>query len=119
MVSAAEYALLLFGPDGIKRERMRMSRGFAVIRSHPLWFLSVMARRGVDSLRLDRVPLLAAEAPVTQRWKQPTNSRLFGSGRRMICFETVALSQRLLPSSWWMRSACCASLATTANMGIR
>ena len=60
-----EYALLLFGPDGIKRERMRMSRGLAVIRSHPLWFLGVTARRGVDSLRLDRVPLVGREAPVT------------------------------------------------------
>jgi 4-amino-4-deoxy-L-arabinose transferase-like glycosyltransferase len=60
-----EYALVLFGPDGIKRERLRMSRGFGVIRSHPLWFLSVMARRGVDSLRLDRVPLVGRDAPVT------------------------------------------------------
>ena len=62
-----EYALLLFGPDGIKRERMRLARGFAVIRSRPVWFLSVMARRAVSSLKLDRVPLVAAEAPVTQR----------------------------------------------------
>ena len=61
-----EYALLLFGPDGIKRERQRMARGFAVIRSRPVWFLSVMGRRAVSSLKLDRVPLVAAEAPVTQ-----------------------------------------------------
>ena len=60
-----EYALLLFGPDGIKRERMRMARGFGVIGSRPLWFLSVMGRRGVDSLRLDRVSLVGYEAPVT------------------------------------------------------
>ena len=26
-----EYGLLLFGPDGIKRERMRMARGLAVV----------------------------------------------------------------------------------------
>jgi hypothetical protein len=39
-----EYALLLFGPDGIKRERMRMARGFGVIRSRPLWFLSGTSR---------------------------------------------------------------------------
>ena len=61
-----EYGLLLFGPDGIKRERMRMARGFAVIRSRPVWFLGVMARRALASLKLDRVPLVAAEAPVTQ-----------------------------------------------------
>ena len=61
-----EYALLLFGPDGIKRERMRIARGFAVIRSRPLWFLGVMGRRALASLKLDRVPLVAAEAPVSQ-----------------------------------------------------
>ncbi len=61
-----EYGLLLFGPDGIKRERMRMARGFAVIRSRPVWFLGVMGRRAIASLKLDRVPLVAAEAPVTQ-----------------------------------------------------
>ncbi|MGI8735068.1 MAG: ArnT family glycosyltransferase [Pyrinomonadaceae bacterium] len=60
-----EYALLLFGPDGIKRERMRVARGLAVIRSHPVWFLSVMARRAASSLQLDRVPLVSREAPVS------------------------------------------------------
>ena len=60
-----EYALLLFGPEGIKRERLRIARGFRVIRSRPFWFLSVMARRGVDSSRLDRVPLVGREVPVT------------------------------------------------------
>jgi hypothetical protein len=62
-----EYALLLFGPDGVKRERMRIARGFAVIRSRPVWFLGVMARRAIASLKLDRVPLVSAEAPVSQR----------------------------------------------------
>ena len=68
-----EYALLLFGPDGIKRERMRIARGFAVIRSRPLWFLGVMARRAIASLKLDRVPLVAKEAPVTQRLEAADN----------------------------------------------
>jgi hypothetical protein len=62
-----EYALLLFGPDGIKRERMRLARGFSVIRSRPLWFLSVISRRAISSLKLDRVPLVAAEAPVSHK----------------------------------------------------
>lgn len=61
-----EYALLLFGSDGIKRERMRLARGFAVIRSRPVWFLGVMGRRAIASLKLDRVPLVGTEAPVTQ-----------------------------------------------------
>lgn len=60
-----DYALLLFGPDGIKRERMRLARGLAVVRSHPAWFLSVMGRRAASSLQLDRVPLVSPEAPVS------------------------------------------------------
>ena len=60
-----EYGLLLFGPDGIKRERMRVARGLGVIRSHPVWFLSVMGRRSVSSLQLDRVPVVAPGAPVS------------------------------------------------------
>lgn len=60
-----EYGLLLFGPDGIKRERMRVARGLAVIRSHPVWFLSVMGRRAVSSLQLDRVPVVSSAAPVS------------------------------------------------------
>lgn len=64
-----EYALLLFGQDGIKRERMRVARGLGVIRSHPVWFLSVMGRRAIWSLRLDRVAVVAAAAPVSQSLK--------------------------------------------------
>lgn len=60
-----EYAQLLFGADGVERERMRLSRGFAVVRSHPFWFASVIARRGLDSTRLDPVPVLARESPVS------------------------------------------------------
>lgn len=60
-----EYAQVLFGKDGIKRDRMRLARGFAVIRSHPFWFASVMMRRAIASTRLDPVPLLAPESPVS------------------------------------------------------
>lgn len=60
-----DYALWLFGSDGIQRERMRTARGFAVIRSHPLWFAGVMGRRGVASFKLDRVPLVSPESPVS------------------------------------------------------
>jgi hypothetical protein len=60
-----EYAQLLFGRDGIQRDRMRIARSWAVIRSHPLWFSGVMIRRGLDSTRLDPVPVLAPEAPVS------------------------------------------------------
>jgi hypothetical protein len=51
-----EYAKALFDPDGIERERARLSRGFTVIRSHPFWFGGVMARRASTMLRMERVP---------------------------------------------------------------
>jgi hypothetical protein len=60
-----EYAQLLFGPDGIERDRMRLARGFAVVRSHPFWFAGVVARRGIASTRLEPVPVLASESPVS------------------------------------------------------
>ena len=56
-----DYALTLFGPDAIKRDRERLARGLAIIRAHPLWFLSVMVRRALDMWRLERVPVIATE----------------------------------------------------------
>jgi 4-amino-4-deoxy-L-arabinose transferase-like glycosyltransferase len=52
-----EYVSSLFSPDGIARDRERTARALAVVRAHPLWFASVMARRGASMLRLERTPL--------------------------------------------------------------
>jgi len=52
-----DYASSLFKPDGIARDRERVSRGFAVIRSHPFWFSAVILRRAISMLRLERTPL--------------------------------------------------------------
>jgi hypothetical protein len=46
-----DYETGLWRPDGIERDRYRFSRGFAVIRANPLWFISVMARRAASMLR--------------------------------------------------------------------
>lgn len=55
-----DYANSLFTPDGIERDRARLARGFAVIRAHPIWFISVMIRRAASMLRLERTPLRLA-----------------------------------------------------------
>ncbi|HKS09917.1 MAG TPA: glycosyltransferase family 39 protein [Pyrinomonadaceae bacterium] len=60
-----EYARLLFGRDGVARDRMRIERGLAVVRSHPFWFAGVVAKRGLASTRLDPVPALNPESPVS------------------------------------------------------
>ena len=60
-----DYYPMLFNPDGVERERWRLARGFAVIRSHPFWFAGVMARRASTMLRLERSRLISNEVPVT------------------------------------------------------
>ena len=60
-----DYYGTLFNPDGVERERWRIRRGLKVIGSHPVWFSSVMFRRGISFFRIDRVPITAAEAPVS------------------------------------------------------
>jgi hypothetical protein len=60
-----DYYGMLFNPDGVKRERERLARGFAVVRSRPFWFFGVMVRRGLGMLRLERVRLISADPPVT------------------------------------------------------
>ena len=60
-----DYYGTLFNPDGVERERWRLARGFAVIRSHPFWFAGVMARRASTMLRLERSRLISDEVPVT------------------------------------------------------
>jgi hypothetical protein len=60
-----DYYGTLFNPDGVERERARMSRGFALIRSHPLWFSGVMARRAASMLRLERSRVVSTEPPVS------------------------------------------------------
>jgi hypothetical protein len=67
-----DYYGTLFYPDGVNRERMRLAQGFAVIRSHPFWFLGVMAQRAGSMLRLERVRLISIDPPVTHSLA-PTN----------------------------------------------
>lgn len=75
-----DYAGSLFTPDGVARDRARVARGFAVIRAHPLWFLSVMVRRAASMLRLERTPLRLAPAGsswVFYHWPLRAVQRLF------------------------------------------
>ncbi|MGB8508134.1 MAG: glycosyltransferase family 39 protein [Pyrinomonadaceae bacterium] len=40
-----EYITGIYDTDGIERERLRLQRGAAVIRSHPFWFANAALRR--------------------------------------------------------------------------
>jgi len=44
-------------PDGIRRDRERGRRAIAIIRSHPLWFTGVMARRTWGHLKFAGKPV--------------------------------------------------------------
>jgi dolichyl-phosphate-mannose-protein mannosyltransferase len=60
-----DYYDTLFHPDGVERERARLSRGFNVIRSHPFWFTGVMARRAASMVRLERARLISTQPAVS------------------------------------------------------
>jgi hypothetical protein len=60
-----DYYGTLFKPDGVERERARLSRGFAVIRSHPFWFAGVMTKRASSMVRLERARLISIDPPVS------------------------------------------------------
>ena len=89
-----EYARLLFGRDGIARDRMRIERGLAVVRSHPVWFAGVVAKRGLASTRLDPVPVLNPESPVT--YSTPSfsvNEQLFPLATQHDNYATLHISE--------------------------
>ena len=65
MFQRPDYYETLFQPDGIERERWRLRRGFAVIRSHPLWFSGVMIRRAGSMVRLERARLISTSPSPT------------------------------------------------------
>ena len=65
MYQQPDYALVLFGRDGIERDRLRIRRGVSVIAAHPAWYSGVMFRRAVSFFKLARVPITNAEAPVS------------------------------------------------------
>lgn len=46
-----DYEARVWRPDGIKRDRYRFTRGLAVVRENPFWFLSVMGRRAATMVR--------------------------------------------------------------------
>jgi hypothetical protein len=56
-----DYQGALYNPDGIERERVRVKFALGVISRDPLWYARSVAERGISTLRLERVPVIAAE----------------------------------------------------------
>lgn len=64
-----DYANTLFTPDGIARDKMRINQGWQVIRENPFWFGSVMLKRALTMLKLERMNLVSTDIPVTNSLK--------------------------------------------------
>jgi hypothetical protein len=65
----------LFYPDGVERERARLARGLAVIRSHPFWFAGVMAQRAASMVRLERSRVVSTNPPVSHTLDRTENAQ--------------------------------------------
>lgn len=64
MSGCPAYNDSLFSPEGVERERLRIARGWEVIRSNPVWFAGVMIRRASSMLRLERTPQIPTRPSV-------------------------------------------------------
>ncbi|PYS79412.1 MAG: hypothetical protein DMF70_13070 [Acidobacteria bacterium] len=53
----AEAPIGLFWPDGIRRDRERGQKAFAVIKAHPVWYAGTMARRLWGHLKFAGAPV--------------------------------------------------------------
>lgn len=67
----SDYSPSLWYPDGVDRDHIRLSRGLAVIRSNPAWFLGVCLHRSAFMLsynesRAREFPFNTAQAPRVQ-----------------------------------------------------
>lgn len=60
-----DYTRSLFSPDGMFRDRERLKRGTAVIKSDPVWFAGVMMRRTKFILTYEQVPVVSPLPGVT------------------------------------------------------
>ena len=60
-----DYAHSLFAPDGIARDRDRLTRGWKVVRTHPLWFASVMLRRMSFMTTSEPMPVVSRRPTIT------------------------------------------------------
>ncbi|HYX29387.1 MAG TPA: glycosyltransferase family 39 protein [Pyrinomonadaceae bacterium] len=69
-----DYYGTLFNPDGVERERARLSRGFAIIGAHPFWFAGVMAKRSSSMLRLERTRSISTEPAITHPLNQSSQA---------------------------------------------
>ncbi len=94
-----DYYGTLFNPDGVERERARLSRGFAIIESNPFWFARVMTRRAASMVRLERSRLVSTDPPISHSLALGNLKSVWRSSPDELSFSGIGLSPRVKISS--------------------
>jgi hypothetical protein len=71
-----DYYSTLYSPDGVLREHARVAFGLDAVGSDPLWFMGGVVERGINYIRLERVPAMDPaydESDTTDRWLRNLN----------------------------------------------
>jgi Dolichyl-phosphate-mannose-protein mannosyltransferase len=58
-----DYFNNLFGEDGIKRDKMRIQKGFQIIKENPFWFAGVMFKRALWMTNIEKAQKVSTELP--------------------------------------------------------
>jgi len=100
-----EYASSLWFPDGIERDRMRLSRGLGVVRERPTWFLGIMCQRAAFMLRYNDtksygwpqdssvVGFVQAQPPFSHGLAYEPRQNLQTGGRKVLVFNSQVLDE--------------------------
>jgi 4-amino-4-deoxy-L-arabinose transferase-like glycosyltransferase len=88
-----EYFGTLYSPDGVLRERKRIAWGLSAVGSDPLWFIGGAASRGINAVRLERVPVIEP----TYDEKESTEPLLYGLNIPLKVFQRAFITAVFLP----------------------
>lgn len=83
----------LYDPEGVARDRRRLSFGWSTIRSEPLWFARGVAKRGLSTFRLERVPAVVPERDE----RETTNALLYALDRPLKLVQRAFVTAAFLP----------------------
>lgn len=72
-------------PDGIRRDRERGRRAFAIIKAHPVWYAGVMVKRALGHLKLAGKPVPSLGSTGIN----VTSSKCLSLNRQMVPLSTV------------------------------
>jgi len=90
---AAGSYTALYSPNGVSRDRERFRFGRGVVSERPAWYLAGVAKRGLSTLRLERVPAID---PARDE-RETTNGILYLINRPLKLIQRVFITAIFLP----------------------